>query len=324
MPLIKVGVPHWAWSELFALLPGEYSEVIVLPAVPCKELGVDFWIAPPYAAQAEPVAPWLRGIQVVHSTQAGVDWLRRFVPEGAVLCDAQGVHNIATAEWAVTAILASLKWLPFYGELQRRGEWARRTEANAHYNAIHGLKGEHFPPVLVEELHGQTVLIVGYGSIAQSIEERLAPFGVEMMRVARSARPGVEPVSKLRDLLPLADVVVLITPLTEQTRGLIGAEELALLKQGALLVNAARGPVVQTDALVAALRAGRIRAALDVTDPEPLPGGHPLWHAPNVLITPHLAGSSPNFMRRAFRFIATQVERFAKGEPLKNIVTGEY
>jgi len=167
------------------------------------------------------------------------------------------------------------------------------------------------------------VLIVGYGSIGAAIEARLTPFGVTVLRVARSARetPKVSAVSEMHSLLPLADVVVLIVPLTEETRGLIGAVELARMKHGALLVNAARGPVVVTDALVEALEQLRIRAAVDVTDPEPLPTDHPLWSAPNCLITPHIGGSTPEFIYRAFRFGAQQVRRFTVGEPLENVVT---
>jgi phosphoglycerate dehydrogenase-like enzyme len=147
---------------------------------------------------------------------------------------------------------------------------------------------------------------------------------VEFIRVARSARPGVEAVDKLSDLLPAADIVVLILPLTAETQHLINAEAIARMKQGALLVNAARGPVVDTDALVKALTEKRIRAALDVTDPEPLPEGHPLWSAPNLLLTPHVGGSSPLYMSRAFDLVAEQVQRFAEGEPLKNVVEGDY
>ena len=174
-----------------------------------------------------------------------------------------------------------------------------------------------------EDLAGKTVLIVGYGSIGVAIEARLAAFGVKILRVARSARPEPEvfAVSELKRLLPEADVVVAIVPLTEETRGLIGAEEIGLMKRGALLVNAARGPVVATEALVEALDQHRIRAALDVTDPEPLPVGHPLWLAPNCLITPHVGGSTPEFIHRAFRFGAEQVRRFIAGEPLENVVS---
>jgi phosphoglycerate dehydrogenase-like enzyme len=146
---------------------------------------------------------------------------------------------------------------------------------------------------------------------------------VTVVRVARSARkePEVFAVSELHRLLPEADVVVLIVPLTDETKGLIGAVEIGLMKRGALLVNAARGPVVVTDALVEALVEKRIRAALDVTDPEPLQVGHPLWSAPNCLITPHVGGSTPEFIYRGFRFAAEQVRRFAAGEPLENVVT---
>ena len=321
--MVKVGVPHWAWPELLEKFPSEAS-LKMIPAKPESPVEVDFWIAPPHAATAGDVAPYLRGVKVVHSLLAGVDWLRPFVPEGAILCDAQGVHNVATAEWVVAAVLASLKFLPMYYDLQRAGTWLKRAQASDYYKAIYKLDDDFFPPVMGEELYGKTVLIVGYGSIGQSIEERLAPFGVNILRTARSARPGIEPVSKLPELLPLADVIVLIVPLTRETQGMIGAREIARMKQGALLVNAARGPVVDADALLQALNEGRIRAAADVTDPEPLPEGHPLWKAPNLLLTPHVGGSSPLFMTRAFAFIAEQVARYAKGEPLENIVSGDY
>jgi phosphoglycerate dehydrogenase-like enzyme len=177
--------------------------------------------------------------------------------------------------------------------------------------------------VLGDDLAGKTVLIIGYGSIGAAIEARLAPFDVKIVRLARSARqnPQVFSVSDLRRLLPEADVVVVIVPLTAETRGLIGAAELSLMKPGALLVNAARGPVVAAEALLEALQQHRIRAVLDVTDPEPLPAENPLWTAPNCMITPHVGGSTPEFIHRAFRFGADQVRRFIDGEELKNVVT---
>ncbi len=169
-----------------------------------------------------------------------------------------------------------------------------------------------------------TVLIVGYGSIGKAIEERLAPFGPKFLRLARSRREGVEPVSKLDELLGQADIVVIIMPLTSETRGMIDAKRLAKMKPGALLVNAARGAIVDTDALLRALNEKRIRAVIDVTEPEPLPAGHPLWHAPNLFITPHVAGDSAKLMIGLFKLASAQVERFAKGQPLLNVVTGEY
>jgi phosphoglycerate dehydrogenase-like enzyme len=321
--MVKVGVPHWTDESLLAKLPSDV-DVRVLPKTSSAPIEIDFWAAPLFRKDAEPVAPWLRGIKVVQSLQAGVDWLRSFVPPGAVLCDAQGVHNVATSEWTVSAILAMTKFLPFYFDLQRAGKWVSRETAEDNYRSIYKLDKHSYPPVLIEELAGKTVLIVGYGSIGRSIEERLTPFGVHFLRIARTPKPGVEPVNRLHDLLPAADVIVLIVPFTPETRHLIDAAAIARMKQGALLVNAARGPVVDTDALVQALMEKRIRAALDVTDPEPLPPGHPLWSAPNLLLTPHVGGSSPLYMSRAFDLVGEQVKRFAKGEPLKNIVEGDY
>jgi phosphoglycerate dehydrogenase-like enzyme len=150
----------------------------------------------------------------------------------------------------------------------------------------------------------------------------LAPFHVQLLRVARSARsqPEVHAVSELDGLLPRAEVVVLILPSTDESKGLIGSRQFELMKQGTLLVNAARGPIVQTDALVEALHSGRIRAAIDVTDPEPLPDGHPLWSCPNLLITPHIGGSSIQFAPRALRTAGNELRRYLKGEPLHNVV----
>lgn len=321
--MVKVGVPHWAEDYMLAKLPAD-ADVRVLPKTPSATVEIDFWAAPLFRKDAEPVAPYLRGIKVVQSLQAGVDWLRSFVPPGAVLCDAQGAHNIATSEWTVSAILAMTKFLPFYFDLQRARKWVSREAAEDNYRSIYRTNKRSYPPVLIEELAGKTVMIVGYGSIGKSIEERLVPFGVNVIRIARTAKPGVEQASKLKELLPTADIIVLIVPLTPETRHLIDADAIARMKQGALLVNAARGPVVDTDALVKALTENRIRAALDVTDPEPLPAGHPLWNAPNLLLTPHVGGSSPLYMSRAFDLVAEQVKRFGNGEPLKNVVEEDY
>jgi len=150
----------------------------------------------------------------------------------------------------------------------------------------------------------------------------LESFHVQIIRVARSPRtqPLVHAVSELDRLLPLADVVVLILPLTAESKGLIGPRQFELMRQGALLVNAARGGIVQTDALVDALNAGKIRAALDVTDPEPLPIDHPLWHCSNLLITPHIGGSSPQFDARSLQIAADELRRYMRGEPLRNVV----
>lgn len=321
--MLKVGVPEAVDPELRRLLPAGIA-LEVIPAWPQREFEVEFWIVPPLQKQAEQAWPWLRGVRVAQAVLAGVDGLLRFLPRDLILCDARGAHSISTAEWVLTAILASLKFLPFYSDLQRTGLWSRRREAETHYRALHGVSGPPYPHVLVEELSGKRVLIIGYGAIGRAVEDRLLPFGVEIVRVARSARDGVFGVESLSELLPDADILVLIVPSTSETTGMIGAKELASMKQGALLVNAARGTVVDADALLGALQGGRIRAALDVTDPEPLPEGHALWRAPNLLLTPHVAGSTPMFMSRAMRIASAQIVRWMRGEPLENVVTGEY
>ncbi|MGA8162686.1 MAG: 2-hydroxyacid dehydrogenase [Acidobacteriaceae bacterium] len=321
--MLKVGIPEAVGSELQGLFP-DGVQLEVIPFQLDRPLEIEFWIAPPWTHQAHQIWPWLRGVRVVQATVAGVDGILSLFPKDVVLCDARGAHTIPTAEWTVAAILGALKYFPLYCEVQRAGIWSRRKEGEARYQGLHPAQKKLYPTVLCEELHGRQVLIVGYGDIGRAIEERLLPFGVEIVRIARTEREGVYGIEKLMDLLPEADVVVLIVPFTSETTGMMGAAQIARMKQGALLVNAARGPVVHTDALLAALNEGRIQAAIDVTDPEPLPDGHPLWSAPNLLITPHIAGSTAMFMKRAMQFAAAQVGRYLRGEPLENRVVGEY
>jgi len=261
-------------------------------------------------------------VKLVLSMMAGTEWIPGTVGPHVTICNAHGAHNISTAEWTLAAILAMLKYFPLYIDIQKSGIWKRRFEASAHYAQITGDTRPFHPEVMQEELTGKTVLMVGYGAIGQEIERMLAPFNVKMLRVARNARtaPEVHAVSELEQLLPQAEVVVLILPSTAETKGLMGRRQLSLMRQGTLLVNSARGPIVDTDALVEALEQGRIRAAIDVTDPEPLPAGHPLWSCPNLLITPHIAGSSPQFAPRALHTAADELRRYMKGEPLKNVV----
>ena len=209
------------------------------------------------------------------------------------------MHDAPVAEWVVAAILAMWKRLPEYVEDQRAGRWSDELPA---------------------DLAGSRVLILGHGSIGRAVEARLAPFGVRIDRVARRARPGVVPVGALDRLLPAADIVVSLLPLTPETAGLLGRERLARMRPGALLVNAGRGGTVDGGALEEALRAGRLRAALDVTDPEPLPAGHGLRSAPGCLITPHVAGRTRSFPASAYRLVRLQLERHLRGEPLANVV----
>jgi phosphoglycerate dehydrogenase-like enzyme len=229
--------------------------------------------------------PRLDGLRVVQTLSAGVDAVVDRIPEGITLCNASGVHDVAVAEWVVLAILASNRRLPRLIDSQREGRWRRDD----------GVRGD--------DLEGATVLILGYGSIGQAVEARLRPFGVDMVRVARREREDVHPLGDLPELLPDADIVVVLLPLTAETNGLVGARVLALMPPGGLLVNASRGGVVDTDALTAAATSGRIRAALDVTDPEPLPADHPLLGAPGLVVTPHV-GSATHRTREAMADMA--------------------
>jgi len=321
--MVRVGVEESIDESLLRDFPKEV-ELVRIPADLQDDVEIDFWVSALSPATGRIQWPHLKGVQVVQALWAGVDSLLTFLPSGVTLCDARGVHDTPTAEWAVTAVLAMQKNLPFYVELKQRADWAAKDEAEQIYLLSPDATPDANAPVLLDEIADKTILIVGYGSIGKAIEARLAPFGPRFLRIARSAREGVEPVSRLDDLLPQADIIVLITPLTSETRHLIDTRRLAKIKPGALLVNAARGPVVDTEALLHALVEKRIRAAIDVTDPEPLPADHPLWKAPNLLITPHIATDSPMFMKRAFRFVSQQVERYARGKALLNIVTGEY
>lgn len=321
--MVRVGVDESLSAELLREFPAEV-EVVRIPRKMAEgvRLDVDLWILPFARKDAEATFQHLRGVRVVQSMMAGVDWITPWLPKDVVLCDGRGIHDISASEWVLAAILAVMKRLPLYRDMQHRQAWKGfATSADKLLQETGAQVGQY--KVLGEDLSGKTVLILGYGSIGAAIEARLAPFGVTVLRVARSARerPAVHAIGDLHRLLPEADIVVAIVPFTDETRGLIGAPEIALMKQGALLVNAARGPVVATDALVEALQQHRIRAALDVTDPEPLPAGHPLWTAPNCLITPHVGGSTPEFIYRAFRFGAAQVRRMVAGEPLENVVT---
>ena len=242
-------------------------------------------------------------LHVIQALSAGVDWLLPKVPAGVVVCRAVGVHDGPVSEWVMAAILAMQRRLPEFVDFQRRGEWNRSTAE----------------PPEIDDLDDHTVLIVGHGSIGRAVAARLAPFGARVIGVARHARDDAQPVSVLPGLLPQADVVVNLLPLTPETDRCVDATFLARMKPGGLFVNAGRGKTVDTDALLEALRAGRIRAALDVTDPEPLPANHPLWEAPNILITPHIAGAVARWEARGYRFAGEQIRRLAAAEPLVGI-----
>lgn len=279
------------------------------PDFPADPADCAFYVVP-YMKSAEtgvrPLAE-MSSVQVIQTLSAGTDSIEPALAglrPGVLLCNARGVHDASTAELALTLILASLRGVPDFVRAQDEGRWAGG-----------------FRPALADK----NVLIVGYGAIGEAVEDRLVPFEVaRVARVARSerttARGPVHPLTELPSLLPEADVVVLSTPLTESTRGLVDGAFLGRMKNGALLVNVARGPVVDTKALLAELEGGRITAALDVVDPEPLPPGHPLWHAPGVLISPHVGGPTSAFLPRAKRLLVDQLGRFVNRRPLRHVI----
>jgi phosphoglycerate dehydrogenase-like enzyme len=243
----------------------------------------------------------LPDLRVVQVLSAGYEWIAGSIPEGVTLCNAGDTRSPAVAQWVLGVILADAIGL-------ERGVRQRGAQ-----------RWDHWRPA---ELAGRTVLIVGHGSIGRAVERRLAPFGVRVARVARRARSGVASAEDLPELAADADVVVVLAALTPQTRGMVGREVIARMKVGALLVNAARGPVVDTEALVDALRAGRIRAALDVTDPEPLPPGHPLWTLDGVLLTPHNSGDSDRAEAAAEALARAQILRYRAGLALEHVISG--
>jgi phosphoglycerate dehydrogenase-like enzyme len=303
---VLIWVPaDWAAAELTDLAGADVA--VVDPAdgqVPSSVTDVEFYV-PSFMPTPESTGVMSRmpKLSVVQALTAGVDALRPNLPPGVVLCNARGAHDAATAEWVIAAILGSLREFPRFAREQAASRWAYQH---------------------TDSLAEKTVLIVGYGSIGAAVERRLAGFEVTVQRVARRAREGVAGAERLPELLPGADVVVLLVPSTSSTAGMVDARFLASMKDGALLVNAARGSVMDTDALLAEVSKGRLRAALDVTSPEPLPSGHPLWSAPGVLITPHVAASTPLSLKRVARLVREQASSYLRGEPLRNVITDAY
>ncbi|GAA1915616.1 2-hydroxyacid dehydrogenase [Nocardioides hwasunensis] len=270
---------------------------------PAPEGEVDLWV-PHYATRADVLdrAHQLQGLQVVQLQSAGYDGVLDRLPAGVTLCNASGVHDDATAEHAVGLVLASLRGIP--EAVRSHGHWESDK--------------------MRRSLADSRVLVLGYGSIGRALAERLIPMKAVVTAVASRERDDdlvgrVRAIDDLRSLLPDQDVLVALVPLNDTTRGLLDDETLGLLPDGALVVNVARGRVVDTDAVIR--QAGRLRFALDVTDPEPLPEGHPLWDAPGVLITPHVAGGTTAMLPRISALVREQLQRRVGGEPVINVVS---
>jgi phosphoglycerate dehydrogenase-like enzyme len=261
---------------------------------------IEFYV-PRYMGGPAAIAmvPEMKSLKVIQSPNAGVDDVLKIRPEGVTLCNAAGVHDASTAELAVALSIASRRGFAAFARDQVDQRWGHER---------------------MSSLTDSNVAIVGYGNIGKTIARMLGNFEVTITAFSKSGRDGALTLDRFDRLLPTFDVIILIVPLNDQTHHLMNATRLAAMKDGSALINVARGPVVDTDALIAELNSGRITAGLDVTDPEPLPVGHPLWSAKNVIITPHVGGDSAAFIPRGRKLVEEQLARFASGQPLLHIV----
>lgn len=291
-----------------ALLPAfltgiEYTgEIILYDDAPVSaDLRRAGFFVPEYMGPVSTVEVLARmpALEIVQLLTAGFEYVLPYLPNGVKLCNAAGVHDASTAELAVGLILASLRGLDVAARSMESGAWVHETRPS---------------------LADRQVLILGAGGVGQAVRRRIEPFEATVTMIGRTGRPGVLAIADLDSILPSADVVVLAVPLDASTRGLVDSKFLALMKTGALLVNVSRGPVVDTDALIAGLQGGGISAALDVTDPEPLPPGHRLWSCPNLLISAHVGGDTSAFAPRARALVSDQLTSWATGQPMRNII----
>lgn len=290
-----------ALSQVDGARPVRYT-----PGEPLPPEGTDAEVlVPKFLAGTDPrdVFAQLPNLKLVQLLSAGAENFVGKVPDGVMLSTCRGAHGGSTAEWAVGALLAIYRDFLVFEKSRVEGRWDYH---------------------LTDTLQGKKVLIVGAGDLGEQLQRRLEPFDASAVLVGRTARDGVRGVDELPALLPEFDAVVIFTPMTEETRHLVDAEFLAAMKDNAILVNGARGPVVDTGALLAELNSGRLRAALDVTDPEPLPADHPLWTAPGLFLTPHVAGSCTGHVQRAYAIVASEIARYVAGERPRNLVSGSY
>jgi phosphoglycerate dehydrogenase-like enzyme len=281
----------------------EGVEILVWPrgeALPERAADIEF-LVPDYIRARTTVRqlghfPRLRAVQL---QTAGYDAVLELMPPGPDLLSARGVHDDATAELALGLTLASLRGIDL--AVREHGHWSQDVERRS--------------------LADSNVAILGYGSIGRSVAERMLACRAQVTGVASSPRDDdlVGRVVTTDDVDWSAQhVVVVVLPLSEATRHLVDAAFLAQLRDKALVVNVGRGAVLDTDAVLT--EAGRLRFALDVTDPEPLPDDHPLWGAPNVLITPHIAGGTTAMLPRMAALVRDQLARLRDGRELRNVV----
>jgi phosphoglycerate dehydrogenase-like enzyme len=309
-PTWTLTLPDQDWVDDLGPLPDGVRaavwDVAHPPATALGEVAADVGVVVlPYLSKAAAIGSLgeLPRLRMVQTLTTGYDGVPEHLPEEVGLATAAGVHDAATAELAVGLALASLRGIDDAVRDMEAGRWRHRRRLS---------------------LADRRVLLVGVGGIGRAVQERLAPFEVQLTRVASTARRDergpVHGTDELPDLLPHHDVVVLAVPLTAATRGLVDAGFLAAMPEGALLVNVSRGAVVDTGALLAELRRGRLHAALDVVDPEPLPPEHPLWGVPGLLLTPHVGGDTTAMRPRAVALLRDQVRRLTAGEAPRNLV----
>jgi len=274
-----------------------------VPGEPLPDAAAEAEVLVPGFGVTEKILADLPKLRLIQLRSAGAEEWVDIVPPGVLLSTCRGAHGGSTAEWAMATLLSLYRELPDFQAAQAERTWRP-----------HG----------TDTLQGKRAVIVGAGDVGRQLARRMTPFDVRVTMVGMTAREGVHGVDELPTLLGEADIVVLLVPLTSRTRGMVDGEFLAAMPDGAVLVNAARGPVVDTDALTAELTSRRLRAILDVTEPEPLPDGHPLWTTPGVVITPHTGGFVNGRLDRSYAIVAKELARYAGGELPENLVHGEY
>ncbi|WP_019816012.1 2-hydroxyacid dehydrogenase [Saccharomonospora saliphila] len=301
---ITVLVPHdegfEALSEVEGVRPVRYG---LDEALPPEAAEAEVLIPGAKAPRLAPLLRWMPRLRLIQLLSAGAEDWTGALPSGVLLSTCRGAHGGSTAEWVMAVLLSVCRDLDGFAAAQRRGHWI---------------------PGTTDTLQGKRAVVLGAGDVGGQLRRRLEPFDTRVRMVGLTARDDVHGVDELPTLLPESDIVVVLVPLTSRTHGMVDDAFLAAMPDHALLVNASRGGVVDTDALVAHLSAGRLRAALDVTDPEPLPDGHPLWTLPNVVVTPHIAGAVRDARRRSYAVAAAEIARYVQGELPENLVHGEY
>ncbi|MDQ0822406.1 phosphoglycerate dehydrogenase-like enzyme [Arthrobacter sp. V4I6] len=301
---LRVSLPDQRLME--ALEPSDGVEVLLWDFTGPAPAGQFDLVVPPYmGTPAALTALHSVDVGLVQSQSIGYDGVAAVLPPSCLFANAAGVHETSTAELAVGMMIASQRGIPDFVRNQATGAWDSKQRPS---------------------LADRRVLLVGYGGVGKAVEARLLPFETEVTRLASRAREDgqgrIYGIDSLFDQLPLHDIVVVSVPLSEQTRQLVDDRFLAAMPDGALLVNVARGPVADTEALLRETSTGRLRAALDVTDPEPLPRDHPLWTVPGVLITPHVGGASSAMLPRMARLIRKQIRLLQSGQEPMNVVLG--